>query len=89
MTLASLPNPSSQGQLVKFTATLTSTGELPTGEVTFTFGTTTLGTAAINAKGVAVLSTKALPTGSDEVTASYAGSTDYSAATASETQRVN
>ena len=89
MTLGSSPNPSIQGQSVKFTATMTSTGARPTGTVTFTFGTTTLGTAPINGKGQAVLSTKALPRGSDEVTASYAGSTDYSAATTTVTQTVN
>jgi glucose dehydrogenase len=89
MTLASSPNPSSSGQSVKFTATLTSTGGLPIGDVSFTFGSTTLGTASINTKGVATLSTKALPTGTDKVTASCAGDTNYSPASASVTQTVN
>ena len=86
MSLTSAPNPSPSGTSVKFTATFTSTGRLPTGTVTFSMGATTLGTATISA-GKATLSTTTLPQGT--VTATYAGSADYSAATASVTQVVN
>jgi hypothetical protein len=90
MTLTSTPNPSSSGQSVKFTATLTSNGSLPNGQtVTFTYNNgTPLGTANVVA-GKASLSTAALPTGSDVVTATYAGDADCSLAFASITQTVN
>ena len=75
---------------MKFTATLTSTGGLPVGgTVTFGFGSTTLGMATVGSTGLAVFSTTALPHGSDVVRATYAGSTNYSAATALFTQTVN
>jgi hypothetical protein len=86
--LTSSPNPSTAGQSVKFTATLSSTGGLPTGSVTFSYNGTALGQASI-IKGVANFSTKTLPQGSDVVTAAYAGSTNYSAASATVTQTVN
>jgi hypothetical protein len=90
MKLASSPNPSALGQSVKFTATLTSNGGLPVGGmVTFSFGSTTLGTATVGSTGLAVFSSTALPHGSDVIKATYAGNANYSAATASVTQTVN
>lgn len=88
MALAASPNPSTAGQSVKFTATFTSNGALPTGSVTFTSGATTLGTGTITG-GKATLSTTALPQGADTVTASYAGNADFSAASAQVVQQVN
>jgi len=82
MTLSSSPNPSSFGKPVKLTATFTSNGGLPTGSgntVTFTSAGATLGTVTIPVSGVATLMTSALPRGSDVVTATYAGSANYSA----------
>jgi hypothetical protein len=89
--LTSAPNPSSFGKSVKFTAAFTSNGEVPTGSgntVTFTSGDATLGTVTIPLSGVVNLTTTALPKGRDVVTATYAGSTNYSAATESVTQIV-
>jgi hypothetical protein len=89
MTLTSSPNPSS-GKSVRFTATLSSNGSLPKGElVTFTYNGTTLGTGLITSAGTASLLTTALPAGSDVVTATYAGSANYSSASNSVTQTVN
>jgi uncharacterized repeat protein (TIGR03803 family) len=89
MVLTSTPNPSTLGKSVKFTATLTSNGGVPAGQpVTFSYNGVTLGTANVN-KGVATFSTTTLPRGSDPVTAAYAGSVDYSSASASVTQVVN
>src|SRR5262249_38741116 len=48
-TLVSSPNPSTQGQLVTFTATVTSTAGTPTGSVNFLDGATVLGSAALSA----------------------------------------
>ena len=88
MKLTSSLNPSTAGQSVKFTATLSSTGSLPTGPVTFSYNGTTLAQVSIT-RGVASFSTKTLPQGSDVVTAAYAGSTNYSAASAMVTQTVH
>ncbi len=81
MMLASSPNPSSFGQSVIFTATLTTgagTGSL-TGTVTFTDGTTTLqsgvhiaATSTANTY-TATYSTPALTVGTHTITASYSG----------------
>ncbi len=90
MTLTSTPNPSIAGNSVTLTAKLTSHGGLPVASaVTFSYGSSTLGAANINGAGVATFSTAALPQGSDQVTATYAGSNDYGPATASLTQVVN
>jgi hypothetical protein len=92
MTLTSTPNPSALGKKVTFTAIVTSNGGLPSGSgntVTFSTANATLGTATISSIGVATFSTTTLPIGSDIVTATYAGSADYSSATASITQTVN
>jgi Bacterial Ig-like domain (group 3)/FG-GAP-like repeat/Abnormal spindle-like microcephaly-assoc'd, ASPM-SPD-2-Hydin len=90
LTLTSSPNPSVHGKAVKFTATLTSNGGLPTGStITFISGGTTLGTAKIATTGVTLFSTTALPHGSDVVMAGYSGNASYSSAAASVTQKVN
>ena len=88
--LTSYPNPSTFGTSVKFTAKLTSNGGLPSGQpVTFSYNGATLGTANVNSIGVATFYTTALPRGSDLVTAAYAGTVDYSAASATVTQVVH
>jgi hypothetical protein len=90
MVLTSTPNPSTSGKSVKFTAKLTSNGGFPSGQsVTFSYNNVTLGTAVINGEGVATFSTTTLPQGSDVVTAAYAGSVDYSSASAIVTQVLN
>jgi hypothetical protein len=89
MTLTSSVNPSTAGKIVKFTATLSSNGKLPTGTVSYSYNGTQLGTGSINPSGVSVFSTSALPSGADTVTATFAGSADYSEASASMTQNVN
>jgi hypothetical protein len=89
--LSSTPNPSSSGQAVTLTAQVTTTGPaMPTGSVTFRNGTTTIGTAALNASGIANLTTKGLPVGSDQLTATYTGSAMSSTSvSATVTQTVN
>ena len=59
-----------------------------TGTVTFTSGATTIGTPTISGK-VATVTTASLPAGSDPITATYNGNTNYNSATASLTQTVN
>lgn len=75
-TLSSSANPSTLGQPVTFTATVSGAVSTPTGNVTFKKGTTALGTVAL-VGGVATFSTSTLPTGSNSITARYAGGTNW------------
>jgi YVTN family beta-propeller protein len=77
-TLASSLNPSTYGQKVTLTATVTSTGPLPpTGTVKFTWtgnmGTFTIGAAPLNASGVATLTRSNLNADPYAITATYKG----------------
>jgi hypothetical protein len=82
-------NPSAYGQVVDFTATLTTSGPTLDGEtVTFKAGPTVLGSATISG-GVATLPTSALNAGSRTVTASYGGDAAHAPASGSTTQLVN
>ncbi|MGA9508711.1 MAG: Ig-like domain-containing protein [Candidatus Sulfotelmatobacter sp.] len=89
--LSSTPNPSSSGQAVTLTAQITTTGpSSPTGSVTFRNGTTTVGTTALNSSRIATLTTKLLPVGADQLTATYGGDTMNSTSTSPPiTQNVN
>jgi Bacterial Ig-like domain (group 3)/FG-GAP-like repeat len=84
-TLTSSLNPSTTGNSVTFTDTLP-TGV--TGTVSFTNGSTVLGSATVT-NGIATLTTSSLPAGSDPITASYSGDSNYSSSTATLTQTVN
>ena len=95
-TLSSSANPSVFGQSVTFTATLAANqpgSGNPTGTVTFTEGTTTLGTASLstlNGITTATLTTTQLSVGtSQSVTATYAGDTNFIGSSASVSQTVN
>jgi parallel beta-helix repeat protein len=74
-TLISSLNPSTFGQPVTFTATVTGSGPTPTGTVTFLDGAASLGTATLNGSGVATFTTSALGVGSHPMTGSYGGDT--------------
>src|SRR5262249_22972683 len=88
-TLVSSPNPSTQGQSVTFTATVTSTAGVPTGSVNFLDGATVLGSAALSS-GAATFSTSALSAGSHSITAAYGGAPNYLPSTSAVlTQTVN
>ncbi|HET7488314.1 MAG TPA: Ig-like domain-containing protein [Acidimicrobiales bacterium] len=88
-TLSATPNPSVFGQPVSFTATVTSGSGTPTGSVTFSAGATTLGSATVNGKGVATLTSSALPAGTSTVTAAYSGDATFAASSATVGQTVN
>jgi hypothetical protein len=74
-TLTSSTSTSKAGQSVTFTATVSVTeiGDTPAGSVVFLNGTKKLGTATLNASGIASLSTKALKKGSHHIVAKYQG----------------
>ncbi len=76
--LASNLNPSTYGQSVTLTATVSSSGPTPTGTVTFKNGTKSLGTGTLT-NGVAQLTTSALLAGTLKITASYGGDTGHAA----------
>jgi Bacterial Ig-like domain (group 3)/Beta-propeller repeat len=86
-TLTSSPNPSTQGQAVTFTATISSPTVIPTGPVTFTSGKTVLGTAQLSG-GKAKLVISSLPVGSTKVTVTYYGDSNIAKSSASVTQTV-
>jgi hypothetical protein len=85
--LTSSQNPSSVGQSVTFTATVSSSAGVPTGKVKFLRGATALGTVTLSG-GVATLTTTKLPAGSDPITANYLGTANYGTSSASLTQVV-
>jgi hypothetical protein len=87
--LVSAPNPSSVGQSVTFTATVTSsTGATPSGTVTFNQGSTTLGTVTVDASGHASFSTSTLSKGKNNIKAVYGGSSAFSGSTSAAIQQV-
>jgi hypothetical protein len=91
-TLASSANPSTSGQSVTFTATVTSTtAGTPTGTVTFLDNNASLGNAAnLNGSAVATFTTSALSTGSHPITALYNGDSTFAVSTSNGvTQVVN
>src|SRR5450755_1103789 len=76
-TLASSQNPSSFGQSVTLTATVTAqSGGTVTGNVAFFDGSTKLGTGPLS-NGVANYTTTTLPIGADSITAVYNGNSSY------------
>ncbi len=79
--LTSSASPSSFGQAVTFTTTVTSSGGVPMGTVTFSDGGTVLGTAALNAQGQAGFLTTRLAPGAHSITAAFAGSSRFAAST--------
>jgi hypothetical protein len=88
--LTSSVNPASYGGPVILTATLTGSGVKPTGTVTFLNGAVTLGTGTLNGGGVAKLTVTSLPVGSDSITASYVGDSNYTSVTSAPlTETVN
>lgn len=91
-TVVSSANPTSFGQSVTFTATISAAAPgagTPTGTVTFKDGTTTLGTGNL-AGGAASFTTSSLAAGGHSITAVYGGDANFIASTSSAlTQTVN
>jgi hypothetical protein len=79
-------NPSTFGQSVTFTATV-SGGTSPTGTVQFFDGATSLGTVAL-AGSTAALSTSALAVGTHPITATYSGDIDDTPSTSAPLSQV-
>ena len=87
-TLTSSLNPSNQGQPVTFTATITPANT--TGQVSFRDGNTVIGSASLNASGVATFSPNSLSGGSHSIIAVHPGDANFAASTSAVlTQVVN
>ena len=78
--ILSSANPSTPGQSVTFTATVTGSGGTPSGTVTFKDGTTTLGTGALSG-GSATYATTSLALGPHSITAVYPGDSTFGGST--------
>ncbi len=88
--LLSAVNPSSFGQSVTFTATVTFGAGTPTGTAQFKDNGTNLGApVALNAGGVATFSTSALTVGTHPITADYSGDGNFLTSSGSLSQVVN
>ena len=87
---SSSANPAVFGQPISFTATVTSPSGTPSGVVTFTDGSTTLGTATLDAFGQATFSTSMLALGSHMIRAAFNGNGNFTSSTSTVlTQTVN
>jgi ELWxxDGT repeat protein len=83
-TLSANPTTVVEGQFITFTATVKPPqGNVNGGNVDFMDGSTDLGTAGVNAQGVAVLS-QALPLGPHDVVAIYSGDAQFAGSTSSD-----
>ena len=69
------------GSSVTLTATVNSAGGIPTGQIEFHDGHTSLGTSPLDGTGVAFLRIGSLAVGAHSLTASYAGDEKFSAST--------
>jgi hypothetical protein len=80
-TTLSAPASAASGANVTLTATVSSTAGTPGGVVTFSNGSTALGTGTLNGSGAATLNTTALPAGTNTITAVYAAAGNFAAST--------
>jgi hypothetical protein len=90
--LASSPNPSTAGQIVTFTATVSGTAGTPTGTVEFRDGAASISgcAARVLSAGTATCDAMSLAAGAHFITAQYAGNIIYNSATSAVlTQTVN
>jgi len=88
VSLASSANPSTAGQGVTFTATVSGNAGAATGSVSFLDGSSTICSSVALASGSAMCSTASLAAGSHTITASYSGDTHYNAASTALAQTV-
>ena len=80
LTLAA-PADVAPGSAVTLTANITSTGGIPTGDIVFHDGNTSLGNAPLDGAGVALLRINTLAAGAHSLTASYAGDGKFGGST--------
>jgi hypothetical protein len=81
ISLVSAPSPVMDGSPAVLTASVQFSASMPTGSVVFLDGTTVLGTAPLDASGVAMLSISALVPGAHTLHARYTGDSNLNAVT--------
>jgi Bacterial Ig-like domain (group 3)/FG-GAP-like repeat/FG-GAP repeat len=87
--VSSSANPGFAGEKISLTATITGPGPMPTGNVTFTSGSTALGTVVLSG-GSAVFTTSSFTTpGTQTITVSYSGDVNTQASSTSLNQVMN
>jgi CSLREA domain-containing protein len=86
--IMSLLNPSTYGQSVTFTATVTSAVGTPSGSVQFYADGVALGSAIALSNGQASLSTAALAVGTHPITATYSGDANHNSSTSNTVDQV-
>lgn len=86
--VASSANPSTYGQSVTLSVTVTGPGATPSGTITVTDGSTTVGTITLDAAGKGAISTSALTAGSHNLTFTYGGDANFTEGSEALTQRV-
>jgi Bacterial Ig-like domain (group 3)/FG-GAP-like repeat/FG-GAP repeat len=80
--LQAAPNPSTGGEAVTLSATVTpAPNGTPAGTVSFFSGSMLLGTASLNSSGVATFISSTLPAGTNTITAQYSGTAGAAAST--------
>jgi Bacterial Ig-like domain (group 3)/FG-GAP-like repeat len=77
-TLSVSPNPATAGQVVTLKALVTGAGT-PAGNVTFFDGATSIGSASLDGTGTAVLNTTNLQVGTHPLTATFGGTSNWTA----------
>jgi uncharacterized protein (TIGR03118 family) len=75
------PANAAPGSAVTLTASINSAGGIPTGQIVFHDGNTSLGTSPLDGAGVAVLRINTLVAGAHSITASYAGDEKFDVST--------
>jgi len=78
------PADAAPGATLVLSATISSAGGIPTGQVNFLDGTTNLGTATLNAAGSAFLRTDTLSAGTHSLSVAYAGDGKFEGSTSAE-----
>lgn len=81
--LSTNQNPAALGQSIGLTATVSSVGAVPSGNVVFQDGATTLGTVALGSNGAAILNVSTLALGTHTIVASYVGDVNHVASQSS------
>ncbi len=87
-TLSSSLNPSTSGQNVTFTATVTGVSGVPTGTVNFLDSGAILGSGTLSPLSVATFSTTSLSVGTHTITAAYQGDTVFIPSTSAPVSQV-
>jgi hypothetical protein len=91
-TVTAAPNPSVYGQSLTLTASVSAKSPgsgTPTGTVTFTWGSTTLGSGTLSNGTVTITATTPLTVGTDTIKAAYSGDGNFKTSTGTTSQTVN